>query len=334
MAILGIRRLVYAVDSVKDCVNFFEDYGLRLLSLDSNSALFETRNGQEVQLLAIGHSKLPKSSVVGLGVHECIWAVDSEQSLQRLVADLGQDHELKRDEGGAIHFVTSFGQAIGLEVFTPRRMSSAPSPFNSPGNINRLNEPRKWLDRPVPKTINHTVWAFPDVNEAFNFYRDRLNFRLTDVQKGFGVYVRADGAYEHHNIFIADGHGIFPDYDGQMKFLHANFGLEDIDEIMVGKNYLERRGYNLEGWGLGRHRISSEAFLYVPCPAGGDAEYGADSDAMDDGWKPRVWEATFGTIIYAHNLPDWLKHEPTWDVEYVTAETARHISKAELQLSK
>ena len=331
MAILGIRRLVYAVKSLSECVSFFADYGLNKLSEDKDAALFETRNGSQVQLLTFGNPVLAKSSAVGLGVHECVWAVDCTDSLERLCADLARDHELRRSEDGVVHFLTHFGQAVGLEVFTPRRLAGAPSPYNAPGNINRLNEPRKWIERPVPKTINHVVWMFPDVNEAFAFYRDRLNFRLTDVQSGFGLYVRADGAYEHHNIFIADGHAISPNYDETLQFQHANFGLEDIDEIMVGKNFLERRGREVGPWGLGRHRISSEAFLYVPCPAGGDAEYGADGDAMDDGWKPRVWEASFGTVIYVHNPPDWLQHEPTWDVKYATPETSRHVGRSAAQ---
>jgi len=328
MAILGIRRLVYVVDSLQTCVNFFVDYGLQLLSTESDSALFEARNGSQVRLLLRGHPDMPASKAVGLGVHECVWAVDSAQSLDRLCTALSRDHHLQRSADGAVHFVTPFGQAIGLEVFTPRRLAGAPSPYNAPGHINRLNEPRKWIERPVPKAINHVVWMFPDVNEAFAYYRDRLNFRLTDVQTGFGLYVRADGAYEHHNIFIADGHAISPSYDNTLQFQHANFGLEDIDEIMVGKNFLERRGHAVGPWGLGRHRISSEAFLYVPCPAGGDAEYGADGDAVDDGWKARVWEASFGTVIYVHNPPDWLQHEPSWQVAYATPETSHHVGRA------
>ena len=331
MAILGIRRLTYAVDALATCIKFFRDYGLQLLESDDKSALFEALNGAQVKLLTLDHPQLPKSSIAGLGVHECTWAVDSEASLERLTRELSKDHTLRRDQDGVVHFLTAFGQSIALEVFTPRRLAGAPSAYNWPGTINRLNEPRKWVDKPVVKSINHAVWAFPDVTQAFEFYRDRLGFRLTDVQKGFGVYVRADGAYEHHNIFICDGRAVFPEYDGKLRFQHANYGLEDIDEIMVGKNFLERIGYNLEGWGLGRHRISSEAFLYVPCPAGGDAEWGADCDALNDGWRPRVWEAAFGTAIYVHNLPQWLRGEPSWDVKFVTPETARHISREELQ---
>lgn len=174
----------------------------------------------------------------------------------------------------------------------------------------------KWLRRAVPCTVQHVVWSFPDVNETWAFYRDRLGFRLSDVQLGSGLYVRADGAPDHHNIFIADAGARHLGFDGTIRFHHANFGVEDIDEIMVGKNYMERKGWPKSSWGLGRHRISSGAFLYLNCPAGGEAEYGADVDMLDDRWMPRVWEGKFGSNIFIHDLPPFLHDAVEWNVGF------------------
>lgn len=328
MAITGIRRLVFLVDDLVTTSRFFVDYGLSKGIQDETSARFETMNGAEVCLLLRGHADLPSGSAqTGIGVHECIWSVDSQAALDRLAADLAHDHALRTDAEGVVHFITPFGQAIGLQAWTPRPVHGAPSPSNTPGFTGRLNQPRKWLNRAVPKTINHCVWQYPDVQGALDYYRDRLNFRLVDVQKGFGVYVRADGSFEHHSIFLADANLKMPGFDGTLKFHHANFELEDIDEVMVGKNYLERLGYNYNGgWGLGRHRISSAAFLYLNVPElGGDMEYGADFDKVDDGWKPRVWDGPFGTAIFMHDLPDWMMGQPNWDVRFARDEDLRFI---------
>ena len=317
MAITGIRRLTYRVEDTSRCARFFEDFGLTLREESENAARLEVMSGAEVVLLGADHPDLPQGTTqTGIGVIECIWAVDSEAALARLCADLGRDHALTTDADGTVHFVTAFGQAIGLQVWQARPVFGAPSPSNTVGHIGRLNQPRKWIDRAVPKRIHHVVWTFPDVDEALNFYRDRLNFRLTDIQKGFGVYIRADGAYEHHNVFIANAHAGMPGFDGTLKFHHANFEVEDIDEMMVAKNFLDRRGYRFNSWGMGRHRLTSAAFLYLPCPAGGEAEYGADCDCVDDSWRPRIWEGGFGTLIFMHDLPDWLMREPPWDVSY------------------
>jgi len=328
MAITGIRRLVFLVDDLDTTRRFFNDYGLRQLDADATSARFAAMNGAEVRLLQRGHADLPPGTAqTGIGVHECVWSVDSQTALDRLVADLSFDHTLTTDAEGVVHIVTAFGQAIGLQLWAPRVVHGAPSPSNTPGSIGRLNQPRKWLARAVPKRIHHCVWTFPDVQVALEFYRDRLGFRLTDVQKGFGVYMRGDGAYEHHTIFLANAHAGMPGFDGTLKFHHANFELEDIDEIMVGKNHLDRRGYSFAGgWGLGRHRLTSAAFLYLNVPElGGDMEYGADCDCVDDSWKVRVWDGAFGTLIYMHELPQWLQAEPVWDVAYAREDQLRYL---------
>ena len=319
MAIIGIRRLTWLVDDLPLCTRFFTDFGLGLVEQKAGEALFELPDGSQTLLLQRGHPRLPQHSVqTGKGVFECVWAVDSQLGMDRLLADLSRDHELVTDAEGIVHFTTPFGQAIGLQVWQPRAVFGAPTPRNTVGRVERLNQPRKWIDRALPKRTHHCVWTFPDVQQALEFYRDRLGFRITDMQKGFGVYMRADGCTEHHNIFLADAHAPMPGFNGTLKFHHANWEVEDIDELMVAKNYLDRRGYSYGdwNWGFGRHRLTSAAFFYVPCPAGGDAEYGADCDCVDDGWKPRIWDGAFGTAIYMTNLPDFMRGEPNWDVAY------------------
>ncbi len=319
MAITGIRRLTYLVEDVAECTRFFSDFGLPLVRQADDAARFALPDGSEVRLLLRGHADLPQNTAqTGKGVFECCWAVDSEVALERLLSSLEPDHEIEHRPDGTVRFVTPFGQAIALEAWQPRPVYGAPTPLNTVGRIERLNQPRKWIARALPKRTHHVVWTFPDVQEAVDYYRDRLGFRITDMQKGFGVYMRADGAYEHHSIFLADAHAPMPGFNGTLKFHHANWEVEDIDEMMVAKNYLDRRGYEFGewNWGMGRHRLTSAAFLYVPCPAGGDAEYGADCDCVDDSWKPRIWDGAFGTAIFMTNLPDFMKEEPNWDVTY------------------
>lgn len=328
MAITGIRRLVFLVEDLDTAQRFFTDYGLYAIERDANSALFETMDGGEVYLRLRAVPGQPAGTEqTGIGVHECVWAVDSDKALDRLCADLDRDHALTRDADGTVHFVTPFGQALGLQVWQPRAVHGAPSPSNTVGRVGRLNQPRKWIDRAVPKRIHHCVWTFPDVQEALEYYRGRLGFRVTDMQKGFGVYMRADGAYEHHNVFLANAHAGMPNFDGTLRFHHCNFELEDIDEIMVAKNFLDRRGWRNNGWGLGRHRLTSAAFLYTDTVAflGGEMEYGADCDCIDDSWKPRVWDGPFGTAIFMHELPVWMADYPNWDVTFAREDQLRYL---------
>lgn len=326
MPITAIAELTYGVEDIATCIDFFEDFGLSKLESSDDHAVFEVVSGQRVNLFPLGDSRLPESAIVGPGVHECVWAVANQADLDSLLKDLSRDHTVVTDDTGAAHFVTTFGQAIGIRVFQSRPVVSSPSPTNAPGIVNRLNMPRKWLSRAIPKTISHAVWGFLDVNEAFAFYRDRLGFRLTDVQKGVGLYIRAGRSTNHHNIMLADADVTLFGFNGNFEFHHANFGVEDLDEIMAGKNYLQRKGHDDNGWGFGRHRVSSELFLYMPSPSGGEVEYGADCDQVNEQWRPRVWGASFAAFTFVHDMPEWLKaSEPAWDVSYATPETSHHV---------
>lgn len=325
MPITGIAELNYGVEDLDKCITFFGDFGLSRRESGGDHAVFEVVSGQRVNLYRLGDSRLPDSEIVGAGVHECVWAVENQADLDELVNDLSRDHGVRVDETGTAHFVTSFGQAIGLKVFQRRPLVGSSSPTNSPAIVSRVNTPRRWPSRAIPKTINHLVWSFLDVNEAFAFYRNRLGFKLSDIQKGVGMYVRGGRCMNHHNIAIADADCAAFGFTGKYEFHHVNFGVDDIDEIMAGKNYLQRRGYRDNGWGLGRHRISSELFLYVPSPAGGEVEYGADCDQLDDQWRPRLWGATFAAFAFIHDMPEWLMdQEPDWDVSYIEPGSARY----------
>lgn len=326
MPISGIAEVVYAVEDVGRCTTFFEDYGLTRLEAGADHALFEVISGQRLRLYALGDPRVPKSALHGTGVHECIWAVPCEADFRALVDGLSRDHAVTVDSDGTAHFITSFGQAIGLRHFQMRPYASVTSPTNTPGVINRLGVPRKWPQRAIPKTISHIVWGLTDVNQAFDFYSQRLGFKLSDVQKGTALYVRGGLSTNHHNIALADADLKPWGFTGRFEFHHLNFGVTDVDEIMAGKNYLERRGWDTSGMGLGRHRISSELFFYMKSPAGGEVEYGADCDQLDEHWRPRLWGPPFAAFSWVHNQPEWLRAmEPDWDVTYATPETSRHV---------
>jgi hypothetical protein len=154
--------------------------------------------------------------------------------------------------------------------------------------------------------------------------RTRLGFRLSDLQEGFGCYLRADGSNNHHNILFLNAHAPLAGCDGMTRFDHANFGVEDIDELMVGANNMVRKGWEDSHIGLGRHRIDSALFYYLPCPAGGEAEYGADADYIDDSWVPRHFTTPlFAYSHFTHHIPDFLREPPAWDFSYLTEDQIR-----------
>lgn len=320
MAIIGIETVRYCVDDVALCTRYFDDFGLTLLDRSDEEAVFLLPNNAKVMLQKLEDAPVPGSRVVGAGVHEVVWGVDTQAALDRLVAGLSKDRDLRRDDDGTVHFVCDDGVAMGLTVWRDRReVKTATDPVNTPGNIQRMNVHRKWIARARPKFISHVVFMSPDPEASFAFMRDRLGFRLSDDQQMLGIFLRADGTNDHHNIYFLNAKAPFPGADGQLRFHHVNYGVTDLDEIMVGKNYMERRGWAPSVWGLGRHRIASALFLYLPAPTGGEAEYGADSDAVDDNWIPRVWEPLFGYANWVHEMPAFWSQGADWDVGFVAS---------------
>ena len=319
MAITGIESLVYRVEDLDASRRFFEDFGLRETPSGPDEACFVLPEGSSIHLMRAGDPRAPVSGLVGSGVCEVVWGVDTADALERLVTGLRQDREVRRDADGSAHFLADFGIAMGLRVFRREPVTCAPEPANAPGRTVRLNQHRRWRQRAYPKGISHVVFAVPDFATGHRFMIERLGFRLTDEQVGFGMYLRADGTNNHHNFLLLNANAPLPDMDGQLRFHHANFAVEDLDEIMVGANHMTRRGWEPSHFGLGRHRVDSALFYYLPCPAGGEAEYGADSDCVDDAWVPRRWpEPLFAYAHFVHNLPPFLRRPPGWRIEYTT----------------
>ncbi len=318
MSVNGIESVVYGVDDLDGAARFYEDFGLPVATRDESGAVFALEEGSKVVLRPASASDLPPSWFDGPGVREVIWGVDSDAALERLVANVAADREVRRDDDGTAHFVADDGVGYGLRVYAKRQVVSAPSPVNAPGAIQRMNTHRTWRHRARPKVLAHVVFRVPDPGASFHFLQDRLGFKLTDVSRNLGVFARADGTYDHHNIFWLQA-GVIPGLGH--GFDHVCFSVEDIDELMVGANHMMRQGWKADR-GVSRHRIASALNYYIDNPAcGGQTEYGADSDYVDDTWVPRSWNFMFGGWMWSQNLPPFLANaDAAWDVGFADAE--------------
>jgi hypothetical protein len=87
------------------------------------------------------------------------------------------------------------------------------------------------------------------------------------------------------------------------------FGLDCIDELMIGANHMQRKGWTSE-FGVGRHRASSIVFCYMSSPTGGEIEYAADGDYLDDNWVPNLWEPVYSNQYWMAGSPPPLPPGP------------------------
>jgi len=313
MSIVGIESVVYGVEDLDTCTRFYEDFGLPLLRRDAASAEFRLPDGARVELRDLRDPQLPAAWFEGSGMREVCFGVDSHAALEALATEVARDREVERAADGSVRFVAEGGLPLRLRVFARKPFECAPEPVNAPGKIQRLNQHRRWRTHARPKIINHVVFKVADPDASAAFFRERLQFRLSDISRGVGVFMRADGCSEHHTLFLQralpiKGFEAGPD--------HVCFAVEDLDELMTGANHMTRKGWRSD-MGVGRHRIASALFYYVDAPCGGRAEYGADTDYLDDSWVPRIWDAGFGLASWVSQLPGFLHVEPPWDVMFV-----------------
>jgi catechol 2,3-dioxygenase-like lactoylglutathione lyase family enzyme len=297
MTLLGVQSIVYGVDDLDACTRFYEDFGLELAQRDEGMARFQLAEGSSVTLKRRDDTGLPLPFLGGdvVGPREIVWGVDSQSSLEVLASDLQRDRAVHVDANGTVHCSDDSGICIGFRVFARQPLGViAAQEENNLAQVARWNRHRKWYERASPKQINHVVFGVPNVDAAVAFYTRRLGFRVTDIMRGFGMFMRCDGRNDHHNLFLFRA--------PKLLFSHVSFAVETIDELMIGANDMQRRGWKSDV-GLGRHRISSLVFYYVGNPAGGQSEYSADSDYLTDDWQPRLWDASFGHYQWLGLLP-------------------------------
>jgi len=321
MSILGVESAIFGVADLDENRRFWTDFGLPLLFSNEEEAVFELASGSKVVLYRHGDPRLPSPDPFpGDGLKETVWGVDSPETLARMERSLSREVDVTRDAGDVVRCVCPDGQPIALRVWNKKQVVSEISPVNTPGSHPRFNQHRIWRQRAIPKTINHVVFYSTDYVGSFEFYERHLEFRYADHSKGVGIFARAAGAFEHHSIFWVNCDlPIAPDH---FKFMHIAFGCDDIDEVMLGANIMEAKGWknrsmNSSG-GISRHRISSAIYYYCDIPGeAGEAEYHADTDYLDDNWVPRAWDFRFGSLLWSNNAPAIFRGDGIpWDMSF------------------
>lgn len=342
MSILGVESVIFGVSDLAEHTRFWTDFGLPVESVSDTQAVFRLASGSRVVIVRHGDGRLPvPDPYAGDGVKETVWGVDCQASLDRIAASLAHEVDVTHDEDGTVRCVCPDGQPIALRVWGKRPVVSEASPVNTPAQHPRFNQHRIWRARAIPKTINHVVFFSPDYVASFEFYERHLGFRYADHSKGTGIFARAGGTFEHHSIFWVNCDlPIAPDH---FKFMHIAFGCDDIDEVMLGANVMEAKGWknttmNTSG-GISRHRISSAIYYYCEIPGhAGEAEYHADTDYIDDNWVPRAWDFRFGSLLWSNNAPpifrgDNIPWDMTFDADRASFAAYRKTAPGKLPVS-
>jgi catechol 2,3-dioxygenase-like lactoylglutathione lyase family enzyme len=282
MAIVGLDTAVFTAPDMKKAKAFLADWGLKKVRDGRKGAVFATRIGSEIVLRPDDYPGLPPAAQEGMHFREMIWGVSSRKHLAAIRKELERDREVTVDADGTIHCLDPNNIGVGFRRWQrEKRVEATPERFNHAGHYRRIDARAKLYERAQPLRMGHIGFIVPNLEAAEKFYHKRLGFPISDKYAGgAATFMRNAEREDHHNLFLIWSR------DGNTRFHHIAFEVNDIHEVFGGGLYVTRK----QGWqtevGPGRHPVSSAYFWYVKTPLGGAFEYFSDSDFVTGNWKP------------------------------------------------
>ncbi len=139
--------------------------------------------------------------------------------------------------------------------------------------------------------LGHVVFNTPQAAQATAFWRDVLNFRVSDAVGEMVTFMRCWPSPWHHGIGIAQAPG--------HTLHHVNYMVTEIDDIGRAISRLRKAGAPVV-FGPGRHPASDSVFLYFLDPDGLTMEYSFGMEAFP--------ETCAREARYLPLAPEWLDH--------------------------
>lgn len=285
MRFTGIDALIFGVDDMAACRQFYTDWGLTETGEADGRVTFETQDGSEIVIAPAGAPDLPPAIEDGSTVRRAIWGLADDASRDALRPRI-EGLDSFGEENGLLSVDDPNGLRLSFRVSRRRAVEVSGSPMNTYDNpAARRNARATVYERARPVKIGHFVLFTPDVAASVKFYTEVLGFVISDYYPDTGYFLRCAAEGGHHDLFLLQT----PDKKRGLN--HVAFTVRDIHEVFGGGLHISRCGWETQ-IGPGRHPISSAYFWYVHNPAGALAEYYADEDYCDADWPATAWERT------------------------------------------
>lgn len=278
MSLVGLESVTFSVADLDAERKFLDDFGLIEHDSGRAGASFRTAEGASVEIRLAGDPGVPDPAGPDMGLREVHWGVSDRDALGLLADALSSWGKVEEDADGTIRSADPMGLSLAFSVSQIDRSGKD----RTDENVARAPGRRAVMpERARPFHFGHVVLQGAG-SEVETFYREALGFKISDWNPK-GTFLRCSGSSNHHNLFLLA--------EGPVGIHHISFRVTGIDEIMVGKEHLEGRGWH-KVWGPGRHPIGSQLFCYFAHPAGGLIEYHAGEDEIvdDNAWEPRHFD--------------------------------------------
>jgi len=131
------------------------------------------------------------------------------------------------------------------------------------------------------KRCGHAALKTKDLKTLAAWYQETLGMLVSDdifiesPDAPTGRFLRCDrGAdpADHHTLLLIE--------TPEVKLGHVSWEVADFDDLMVGRDHLERHGDGRPYWGVGRHVLGGQIFDYWKDPWNFTVEHWTDSDLL------------------------------------------------------
>jgi catechol 2,3-dioxygenase-like lactoylglutathione lyase family enzyme len=289
MPLHRIKSLTVGVPDVAAAARFYEEFGLRRTA----AATFATTDGgDQLELVRTPTRRLVRAV---LGADDPDDVARAARALDRI--GVGSAVAADGTHVGAVEPATGVQVLIAVDPRVAQRSVPAPV-YNGPGRLLRTNARAEGVIRtgPVrPRRLGHFVLGTTDFPTTYQFFVDGLGFKISDVIKDVGVFLRC--STDHHNVLVQRSPAPF--------LHHTSWQVDDVDEIGRGAMAMLAADPQRHVWGLGRHYAGSNFFWYLKDPAGNFAEYHSDMDSIPEDaiWTPETLEGARGLFQWGPPPP-------------------------------
>ena len=155
------------------------------------------------------------------------------------------------------------------------------------------------------KRMGHGVIATTDIRKTLAWYREILGLICSDdVWSGETSNVVASFNRCDRGADFVDHHVFFTMMGPEAGLNHFSYEVRDFDDVMLGHEYLKKKGKYRHMWGIGRHRLGSQIYDYWCDPWGRVHEHWTDSDVLNARTPSGLAEAGKGTFAqWGESMP-------------------------------
>jgi catechol 2,3-dioxygenase-like lactoylglutathione lyase family enzyme len=289
MSVAGIDEITFGAADLAKCRQFFQDWGLTIVSEAAQELVFESLNGCRVVVAHSDKPGLPAGVEPDPTLREVVWGVAAPADLDLYRGRLA-DRPGFVDTGDRIGCTDPNGLAVRLQVTKKRPLALDCARTNTWSERPRVNQASPAYDRATPIEVGHVVFFVTDLAATTAFYECCLGFVVSDRYPDRGHFMRCAPEGGHHDLFLLQ----LPEPRAGLN--HVAFTVRDVHEVFGGGLHMSRCGWDTE-LGPGRHPISSAIFWYFVSPAGALVEYYTDEDELTADWQPRTF--TPGPTVFA-----------------------------------